>query len=178
MSLLPTLVSGDFSIAYGTSGDGSVIVGYEEENNHIGWFWTAGTGTQPLVQPPAGFGNYFGVDVSTDGKVIVGYTYDGYAIRWSGASYAQYQTTPNSAYAATNQDGTASVGTLTTAANTTVAAIWDANGNVHQVTDYLPTSNLSGWTLTEATGISDDGKVVVGNGLYSGQSQGWIAHLP
>ncbi|MEP7051808.1 MAG: hypothetical protein ABJB12_15700 [Pseudomonadota bacterium] len=177
VSLLPKIDT-DWSRALGVSGDGSVIVGEEYIFFHVGWFWSAATGTKQLAQSAAGFSNYYGTDVSTDGKVIVGYSNDGYAIRWSGASYAQYQTTPSSAYAATNQDGTASVGTLTIAANTTVAAIWDANGNVHQVTDYLTNSNLSGWTLTEATGISDDGKVVVGNGLYGGQSQGWIAHLP
>ena len=48
---------------------------------------------------------------------------------------------------------------------TTSAAIWDAKGGVHLVSDYLSTANLSGWTLTSATSISDDGKVVVGNGL-------------
>jgi len=177
VSLVPKLDT-DWSFAHGTSGDGSVIVGDEYIAGHVAWFWSAATGTKQLVEQPAGFENYYATDVSTDGKVIVGYSGGGYAIRWSGPSYAQYKITQNSAYAATNQDGTASVGTITTGTSTTSAAIWDANGSVHQVADYLTGANLSGWTLTEAKGISDDGKVVVGNGVYNGQNRGWIAHLP
>ncbi|HYP76876.1 MAG TPA: hypothetical protein VER12_13005 [Polyangiaceae bacterium] len=178
VNLLDKLDS-DWSGAYGTSGDGSVVVGEEYIFFHTAWFWTAANGTKQLPQQAggSGFGNYFATDVSTDGKVIVGYADEGLAVRWSGTSYANYQVTQNAAYAATNQDGSASVGTITTSSSTTAAAIWDANG-VHQLTDYLSAANLNGWTLINATGISDDGKVVVGNGLHNGQNQGYIVHLP
>jgi hypothetical protein len=36
--------------------------------------------------------------------------------------------------------------------------------------------DLSGWTLTEATGISADGRTIVGYGVNpSGDQEGWIA---
>ena len=38
---------------------------------------------------------------------------------------------------------------------------------------------LTGWRLIEATGISDNGRVVVGRGLNpQGQEEAWMAVLP
>lgn len=38
---------------------------------------------------------------------------------------------------------------------------------------------LAGWSLTEARGVSADGRVIVGSGLNpSGQTEGWIAVVP
>jgi hypothetical protein len=40
-------------------------------------------------------------------------------------------------------------------------------------------ANLTGWTLTEATGISDDGQVIVGWGTNpSGDQEAWRAEVP
>jgi len=39
--------------------------------------------------------------------------------------------------------------------------------------------DLTGWTLGWATGISDDGKTIVGWGTNpSGFNESWIAHIP
>ena len=39
-------------------------------------------------------------------------------------------------------------------------------------------SSLAGWTLTEATAITPDGKTIVGNGIDpQGQQEGWIVKL-
>lgn len=38
--------------------------------------------------------------------------------------------------------------------------------------------NLTGWSLTAATGISADGSVIVGTGTFGGMNRGWIARLP
>ena len=39
--------------------------------------------------------------------------------------------------------------------------------------------DLTGWTLSLATAISDDGMTIVGNGTNpSGDSEGWVVRLP
>jgi hypothetical protein len=39
-------------------------------------------------------------------------------------------------------------------------------------------ADLTGWTLTNATGISADGLTIVGNGLNAdGEVEGWVARL-
>ena len=49
----------------------------------------------------------------------------------------------------------------------------------HTVTSLLgTTSDLTGWTLTYTTDVSDDGKVIIGTGTHGGVNEGWIAHLP
>jgi probable HAF family extracellular repeat protein len=74
-----------FSYATGVSADGSVIVGGSNMETTVddGWVWTAGTGMQRLVDllvangvDPAAdgwVGNLLAVDVSANGKTIVGY---------------------------------------------------------------------------------------------------------
>ena len=39
-------------------------------------------------------------------------------------------------------------------------------------------AKAAGWAITEVTGVSDDGKVIAGNGLHGIDREGWIAHLP
>ena len=38
--------------------------------------------------------------------------------------------------------------------------------------------NLTGWTLTDVLGMSADGTLVFGNGLYNGITEGWVLSLP
>jgi uncharacterized membrane protein len=65
-----------------------------------------------------------------------------------------------------------------------VAFIWDPGNGMRKLADVLaalsgPDVNVTGWTLTEATAISDDGTVIAGNGTDpQGNSQAWLAKLP
>ncbi|HET9934356.1 MAG TPA: hypothetical protein VFQ35_26820, partial [Polyangiaceae bacterium] len=38
--------------------------------------------------------------------------------------------------------------------------------------------DAAGWTLNSVAGISDDGKVLAGDGRHDGHDEGWVAHLP
>ena len=62
------------------------------------------------------------------------------------------------------------------------AYIWDDQDGVRLVQDILENDyrlDLTGWTLTNATGISDDGLTLVGNGINpDGVEEGWIATIP
>ena len=62
------------------------------------------------------------------------------------------------------------------------AYIWDEQDGVRLIQDILENDynlDLTGWTLTSAIGISDDGLTIVGNGINpDGVEEGWIATIP
>ena len=61
------------------------------------------------------------------------------------------------------------------------AAIWDETHGMRSLWSVLVDSglDLTGWTLSTATGISDDGMTVVGFGENpDGNTEGFIAILP
>ncbi|MBI5395494.1 MAG: PEP-CTERM sorting domain-containing protein, partial [Verrucomicrobia bacterium] len=61
------------------------------------------------------------------------------------------------------------------------AFIWDQSSGMLRLQTVL-TSNygldLTGWTLSNATGISSDGRTVVGYGIHNGNQEAWMAQLP
>ena len=61
------------------------------------------------------------------------------------------------------------------------AFIWDAQHGLRRVKDLLTADgiNLTGWNLTGAVGISDDGQTILGYGTNpTGATVPWIATLP
>ncbi len=46
--------------------------------------------------------------------------------------------------------------------------------------DLLPAAgaDLTGWTLNQVRGMSQDGRVVIGSGIHNFGSEAWIAILP
>ena len=81
---------------------------------------------------------------------------------------------PGVAYG-TNSNGSVIVG------RTGTAFVWRLLTNqVQLLSDLLLTAgaNLTGWTLTQANAVSQDGKTIVGNGTYNGATVGWIIRLP
>jgi uncharacterized membrane protein len=54
---------------------------------------------------------------------------------------------------------------------------WTSNEGMVDLNAYLPSLgiDLAGWELTEAVGISADGRVIVGNGVHNGVNEGWVA---
>jgi uncharacterized membrane protein len=62
-----------------------------------------------------------------------------------------------------------------------VAFIWDAQHGMRSLQQVLTDElglDLSGWSLTSASGISDDGRVIAGTGLFEGATEAWIAVIP
>jgi uncharacterized membrane protein len=63
-----------------------------------------------------------------------------------------------------------------------VAVVWDAKNGIRAMKDVLlaaGAADVQRWQLTEATGISGDGRTVIGNGTNpQGALEGWVARLP
>jgi hypothetical protein len=62
------------------------------------------------------------------------------------------------------------------------AFIWDQSHGMRGLKDVLASEyalNLSGWTLTCASDVSDDGLTIVGYGTNpSGNTEAWMATIP
>jgi len=60
------------------------------------------------------------------------------------------------------------------------AFVWDSVNGMRSLKTILVNDyhlDLTGWSLEKATGISDDGKTIVGDGFHNKTSEAWIAHL-
>ena len=99
------------------------------------------------------------------------------AVKWLGPpAFASVRTTSGQ-YWGSNGNGSISVGYDFDANSNHFAALWDSNGE-HKIASYLSASDIGGWSLDQAKAVSDDGKVVVGNGTHAGHGEGWVVHLP
>jgi uncharacterized membrane protein len=150
-------------------------------------------------------------DISADGNVIVGTSVvyvptpshaEVHLVTWTGQNNTINDlgvldpTNGGGAYAdATNQDGSIIVGSAmdrTSVQPVQYAFIWDATHGIRNLQNLLTAAppdgyglDLTGWELFDATGISDDGKVIVGNGNYTdpndptqtSHEEGWIVTL-
>ena len=170
--------------------DGSIIVGtgYSASGAEV-YRWTSGTGMVGLGEIPGGAYNSEPFGMTPDGSVIVGEagTSNGTeAFRWTQAGgFAPLGDFPNGPFESialdVSADGATVVGFGTTAAGPE-AFVWDAANGMRRLKDVLLAAGVSAvadWALTEATGISADGRVIVGNGTNPfGNTEGWIANLP
>jgi uncharacterized membrane protein len=166
-----------------TNQDGRIVVGYGvlAAGGYQAIRWTSSTGVQTL----AGTTPSQATDVSRDGTVIVGNTADNtVASRWSGSSFTRATlpalggNLPNSAAYGTSQNGSVTVGYFN-GPELITAAIWRGT-TPEALTDVLAAAggNVAGWDLAQASAVSDDGKVIAGQGNYNGVFRAWIARLP
>jgi uncharacterized membrane protein len=163
------------TFASDVSADGTVIVGH----GTAGAFrWTQATGKVGLGASSRAFG------VSADGLVVVG-DGSGGAYRWTAATGIVPLGAPPGWSASTAQaasgDGSVIVGDAVVASNL-VAFIWDAAHGTRSLQDVLIgeglASELAGWRLFTAQGVSDDGLTIVGAGINPrGASEAFIARL-
>ena len=79
-----------------------------------------------------------------------------------------------------SEDGSGVVGSGNSA-NGNEAFIWNSSQGMRNLKQVLTNDyglNLTGWTLSEATGISADGLSIVGWGINpSGNNEAWLARL-
>lgn len=203
MVALGTPGPGTFSGATGVSGDGSVIVGFRDGGTFcvipavciaapVAFRWTQATGMVPIGTLNGG-GISQANAISRDGNVIVGISVDGAAnawraFRWTQASgmvsLGNLAGKTNSSAAAVNFDGSVIVGNASDpnifGAADSRAFRWTQATGMQSVEDWLRSKgvNVPVDTTLAATGVSDDGNVVVGSLLGpSGNTSAFIARV-
>ena len=76
-------------------------------------------------------------------------------------------------------DGSLIVGTGDTASSA-MALIWNSENGLQSIQDLLIASgvDLTGWQLTQARGISEDGNIIAGYGTNpDGITEAWVANI-
>ncbi len=167
------------------SNDGSTIVG------------TCGTGAiRRTYFPTSGLGGLTAIPgqqwamaeaVSANGAIITGrYSPNtggefGYRHGLTVPGFTQaLPLTPNGCTAlrprAVNGDGTLIIGQVADNVAGLTAFVWTPAKGTRLLSEHLQlrAANLTGWTLTDATGISSDGSAMCGNGIFNGQARGWV----
>jgi probable HAF family extracellular repeat protein len=172
----------------GISADGSVVVGGSDNYDSGAAFrWSAATGMTSLGVLPGGVSSLARA-ISGDGSTVVGsaspvpadYTQ---TFEWTGAGGIRALDSlpgwPGAIADATNIDGSAVVG-FSYGINTWAATLWSPTLGAVDLNDYLPSLglDLTGWALYEATGVSADGRTIVGSGVHNGRGEGWVVTLP
>jgi probable HAF family extracellular repeat protein len=178
------------SLARAISQDGSAVVGWGEgPSGPEAFLWTASAGMTGLGDLPGGQFTSDAYAVSADGSVVVGVSTSGSpwahgeAFRWTretgmvGLGYLADGLSSSLARAVSG-DGETIVGvdsvepTPENAFTQGRAFIWDADHGMRELQDVLTNAlpdgdrkELNDWVLVEATGISADGKTIVGNGF-------------
>lgn len=187
---LGDLAGGSYqSEAHAVTPDGAQVTGYGTAASQSVITWTAGGGLQNYYSGGGAYG------ISADGGQRVGYInatfvvqggihtiYYRRATRWNGGSAnvlgpeSSGQSVDSTFYGMT-PDAAIAVGTFKNSSGPYYAVSHDAFNGVRNIKDVLTGAglDLTGWTLTAATAISDDGSVVVGYGTNpAGQTEAWV----
>lgn len=196
IQFLGTARTGAPSFGWGISPDGSVVVGQTNtKQGPRGFFYSSGSGYVILGTLPNDTASQ-AVAASLQGQLIVGTSsrqvfsgvqgFTSQILRRTTTSFSgtgdlfggQFQSAARDVSA----DGGVIVGSGKIDGGLSRAVYWTANNGLLDFQNLLHREfgvDLSGWNLTEATGVSADGLTVVGNGVNpQGRGQGWIARLP
>jgi len=116
-------------------------------------------------------------DITPDGSVIAGFVNNGtQAFRWTESGGYQF-ITPLSPVSFGYEPRVSADGTVFLSGST----YWTASRGVLSIQQVLAEAgcDFSGWSITAATGLSFDGRVICGEGIDpQGQRQAWVATVP
>lgn len=177
------LALGSMSIPGAIDADGGVIVGQALSGQTVQLMRWSMAGGAEFFPPPSPYVVATGTAVTADGSVVCG------QVEFAGGTIStafrrgpsgMYEVLPvlggnsRATVSGVTDDGATIVGTCLT-----VGAVW-TGGSVSAVGPYLNARGLStaGWTFSSVIGISGDGRVLAGNGVFNGQSEAWVAVIP
>jgi probable HAF family extracellular repeat protein len=191
------------SQALAVSADGKVVVGDSRSVASVSlgeaFRWTQTSGMVGLGDLPGGQFASQAFDVSANGSVVVGRSESGQfnfeAFRWTqatgmlGLGFIQGSLAPINASSAeaVSPDGSVVVdGSLVVGRDIIggptdfEAFIWDGTNGMRNLRELLIAqgNDLTGWSLSEARGISADGRIIIGFGINpEGNREAWLAEL-
>jgi len=181
------------SVAHGISSDGAVVVGSTWFSQGRAFRWDAAGGMIDLGDLPGHADSLVARHASADGSVVVGWA--------AGVPLTTGGRIPHAAFRWDAQHGMTSLGFLEGGDvskaqdvsadgsvvvgegeidNVRVAFIWDAEHGMRRLDDALEALgvDLTGWSLSSATGVSADGSTIVGFGNGPNGLEAWIAVVP
>jgi probable HAF family extracellular repeat protein len=187
-------LSGIETVATGVSADGAVVVGETDVPGGEAFRWTSQTGLVGLGSLPNAFQSK-ATAVSADGSVIVGsnrfqFTIHFEASRWTDAEgWSSLGDLPGgpifSGALDVSANGSVIVGSSQTEREDGFMALrafyWTPSTGMLNLQDTLVSlgaPNVEDWTLDRATGISHDGRTIVGWGTHDGRTEAWVATIP
>jgi len=191
-------VPGDYVDATSVSADGAtaLIQGCGWNEPCAGFVWTLDDGFA-AIDVLSGYEGAIFSAISADGSTVVGVIQGEssglHFFRWTeeegmealGDAGGFNGIEPYEALPAVSADGSTIVGTRSVGRQSystpPKAIIWDAKNGMRSLASVLREhgADLEGWSLGEAHGVSDDGRVIVGMGTNpDGNYEAWIAHLP
>jgi probable HAF family extracellular repeat protein len=185
---LVALPNTDSTRASGVSADGSVVVGdgFSTTGNGNNYAFRWENGAMTALQPAPGLSIPSATAISGDGRVIIGYAFSSslggsQPYRWENGVMEPLSGLGTGGFAeAVSGDGSVIVGEAET--GTSTAFIWDAAHGMRSLQDLLQNQygvDLTGWKLLQASGISDDGRTIVGWGTNpAGATQAFRVVLP
>ena len=189
MTGLGSLTDGEWSEGYDVSADGKVVVGKSDSAlGQEAFRWTEAEGMVGLGDLPGRHYSSYAYGVSFDGSVIVGgssSTLGSQAFRWTetegmvGLGDLSWNDgsdhTDSTAYDV-SADGSVVVGISSNA-----AFLWTEQDGMRDLKELLEVDyglDMTGWTLTAAMAISDNGLTIPGNGYGPDSQGGWIVTVP
>jgi uncharacterized membrane protein len=186
INVLPRFSPSDSgSSVRGVSGDGNFLVGSVSVGAlRPAMRWSMSAGYRLLAGPDGELPSAQALAASFDGEVIVGALADGSAFRWTAETGIQpiLEEATNEAVNAAARDVSADGSVVVGGSLETTAFIWSAARGARPLRDVLIefglTDQLGDFRPLMATGISADGRTIVGVGTIDGVSRGFVATVP
>ncbi len=185
---LPELAGYAQSAAHAMSADGAVIVGSSDNpasqtSRACAWIGSPGQEVVRDLGLLSGTTSSAAFAVNPAGTIIVGIS-GTHPFRITDVAGMQDLGLPSGAISAqasaVNANGTVIVGFYNTSPSVSRAFIWTPATGSQDLAAYLSShgANLSGWTLTSATGVTSNARSVAGFGVFNNQNRAWLATLP
>ena len=183
--------------AQAVSADGQFIVGSSASSNGTEAFlWSEAAGMIGLGDLVSSDYMSFARDISDDGTTVVGTRGTGQqgqqqnvqAWRWTASEGMTELNDPTGIFTgrliatAVSGDGSVIVGYGTSTFGFEDAFIWTATDGMRRLKEVLVSdyglTEAAAWSLGQPTGISADGRTIVGSGFFGNKDQAWIATIP